>query len=106
MSLIVGNVILVLVNRSNTKYLISLFKEKGSKARLYINSLALVMLFSIVYIPAAHPIFKTVALDFKTAAFACILGAASTGWWEIVKFFNNSKLNKTKGSFASKAIKN
>ena len=106
MSLIVGNVILVLVNRSNTKYLISLFKEKGSKARLYINSLALVMLFSIVYIPAAHPIFKTVALDFKTAAFACILGAASTGWWEIVKFFNNSKLNKIKGSLASKTIKN
>ncbi len=94
MSLIVGNVILVLVNRSNTKYLISVFKEKGSKARFYINSLALVMLFSIVYIPAAHPIFKTVALNFKTTILACILGAASTGWWEIVKFFNNSKCNK------------
>ncbi|MBZ9633981.1 cation-translocating P-type ATPase [Clostridium sp. FP1] len=96
MVLIVGNVILVLVNRSNTKYLISIFKEKGSKARFYINSLALVMLFSIVYIPAAHPIFKTVAMNFKTAILACILGATSTGWWEIVKFFNNSKHNKVK----------
>ena len=106
MVLIVGNVVLVLVNRSNTKYLISIFKEKGSKARLYINSLALVMLFSIVYIPAAHPIFKTVALDFKTAVLACLLGAASTGWWEIVKFYSNSKLNKTKGNSAVKTIKN
>ncbi|MBU3091799.1 cation-translocating P-type ATPase [Clostridium sp. CF011] len=96
MSLIVGNVILVLVNRSNTKYLFSIFKGKGSKARLYINSLALMMLFSIVYIPAAHPIFKTVALNFKTAILACILGAASTGWWEIVKFYNNPKNNKIK----------
>ncbi|MBU3191454.1 cation-translocating P-type ATPase [Clostridium bowmanii] len=94
MVLIVGNVVLVLVNRSNTKYLISLFKEKGSKARFYINSLALVMLFSIVYISAAHPIFKTVALDFKTAIIACLLGAVSTGWWEIVKFLSNSKHNK------------
>ena len=94
MSLIVGNVILVLVNRSNTKYLISIFKEKGSKSRLYINSLALIMLFSIVYIPAAHPIFKTVPLNFKPAILACFLGAASTGWWEIVKFSNNSKCNK------------
>ncbi|MGV8981732.1 HAD-IC family P-type ATPase [Clostridium sp.] len=94
MVLIFGNVVLVLVNRSNTKYLISLFKEKGSKARFYINSLALVMLFSVVYIPAAHPIFKTVALDFKTAISACLLGAISTGWWEIVKFSNNSNHNK------------
>lgn len=96
MVLIFGNVVLVLVNRSNTKYLIDIFKEKGSKARFYINSLALVMLFSVVYIPAAHPIFKTVTLDFKTAIIACLLGAISTGWWEIVKFLNNSKHNKIK----------
>lgn len=50
MTLIVGNVILVLVNRSNTKYLIHIFKEKGSKARFYINGLALIMLFAVDYI--------------------------------------------------------
>lgn len=94
MTLIVGNVILVLVNRSNTKYLIHIFKEKGSKARFYINGLALIMLFAVVYIPAAHPIFKTTALNFKTAVLACAIGAISTGWWEAVKLFNNLKLKK------------
>lgn len=106
MVLIVGNVVLVLVNRSNTKYLINLFKEKGSKARFYINSLALVLLFSIVYIPAAHNIFKTVAIDFKTAIIACILGAASTGWWEIVKFHNNSKYKKIRVNSKVNRIEN
>lgn len=84
-SLIVGNIVLVLVNRSNTKYLFSIFKEKGNKARLFINSIALIMLLSIIYIPAAHPLFKTEALDFKAAVLACIVGAVSTGWWEICK---------------------
>ena len=93
--LIVANVTLVLVNRSNTQSLIHIFREKGNKARLLINSLALMVLFSIVYIPFLQSFFKTESVDINMLIKAILLGFASTAWWEIVKVIKN-KQNKYK----------
>ncbi|MFT8313046.1 MAG: cation-translocating P-type ATPase [Clostridium sp.] len=88
-TLIVANVILVLVNRSNTQYLIHIFKEKENKARLFINSISLVILACIVYIPILQSLFKTSAVDLKMLIVAVFIGILSTGWWELVKMYKN-----------------
>lgn len=91
-TLIVGNVFLVLTNSSNTRYIKDLLREKGNKARLYINSIALIMAFLIVYLPVVQDIFKTTALSLSSALVAFILGVISTSWWEVVKITKNSKV--------------
>lgn len=88
--LVFSNIILVLVNRSNTQYLINVFKGAKNGVRLLINSIALLMVLAIVYIPMLNPIFKTKALDIKMLAYSLIIGFVSSGWWEIVKLINNS----------------
>lgn len=90
MTLIVSNVILVLVNRSNRRYLIDIFKESKNIARLLINSLALVMVFLVVYLPSLQPIFKTAPINPKLLFLSLVLGVASGAWYEIVKLFNRS----------------
>lgn len=90
MALIVSNVTLVMVNRSNTQYLISIFKESKNKARLFINSLALVMVFAIVYIPGLQSIFRTKALSFKMMLISLAIGFISSAWWELVKLIDNN----------------
>lgn len=89
MTLVVSNVILVLVNRSNTKYLVSIFREGRSKSSLIINGVALLMVFSIVYIKPLNSIFKTVSLDGKMLSLSILLAVISAAWWEIVKLFKN-----------------
>lgn len=84
-TLIVANVTLVLVNRSNTELLYHLIKEKGNKVRLIVNSMALVMALSIVYIPILNSFFKTEKIGTCALIFAIALGFISTGWWESVK---------------------
>ena len=82
---ILANVTLVLVNRSNTELLYHLIKEKGSKVRLIVNSMALIMVFAIVYIPILNGFFRTEKIGVYPLIFAIVLGFISTGWWEIVK---------------------
>lgn len=82
---IVANVTLVLVNRSNTELLYHLIKEKGSKVRLIVNSMALIMVFAIVYIPILNSFFRTEKIGIYPLIIAIVLGFISTGWWEIVK---------------------
>lgn len=87
-ALVVANVVLVLVNRSNTQYLVHIFKEQKNRARLLINSLALVMVCAIVYIPFLQPLFRTQSLSLRMLILAFVTGAVSTGWWEVVKLFH------------------
>lgn len=82
---IVANVTLVLVNRSNTELLYHLIKEKGSKVRLIVNSMALIRVFAIVYIPILNGFFRTEKIGIYPLIIAIVLGFISTGWWEIVK---------------------
>lgn len=82
---ILANVTLVLVNRSNTELLYHLIKEKGSKVRVIVNSMALIMVFAIVYIPILNGFFRTEKIGIYPLIFAIVLGFISTGWWEIVK---------------------
>ena len=89
MTLVVSNVILVLVDRSNTKSLFSIFREGKSKSSLIINGIALVMIFSVVYIKPLNSIFKTIPLDGKMLSLSILLAIISAAWWEIVKLFNN-----------------
>ncbi|WP_243425598.1 cation-translocating P-type ATPase [Clostridium paridis] len=89
--LIVSNVILVLVNRSNTQCIFNIFKEKQSKARLLINSLALIMIFLIVYIPFLNEIFRTSGLEIEMLLLAIVIGVISSIWWEVIKIIGNNK---------------
>lgn len=91
MTLIISSVILVLVNRSNTSYLIDIFKEKVGRAGLIINSTAIAMVFAIVYIPVLQSVFMTEELPVGMCLCACLLGVISTGWWEICKLFANKR---------------
>lgn len=91
MSLIVANVVMVLVNRSNTRYLMHIFSETENKARLLINTIALVMIFSVVYVPVLQPVFKTEALSGRLLLLSCTLGIIAGAWWEIVKIIKNRK---------------
>ncbi|HAZ37731.1 MAG TPA: cation-translocating P-type ATPase [Clostridiaceae bacterium] len=86
--LIVSNVTLVLVNRSNTQYLYHIFEEAKNTARLLINSIALAMVLAIVYIPFLQPVFRTKPLSGNMLLTAFIIGFVSTGWWELIKLLN------------------
>lgn len=90
-TLITANVIMVLVNRSNTQYLFHIFKEGRNTARLLINSLALLMVILIVYIPVFQTVFSTNGLGIGALIEAMLLGAMSTFWWEGVKLYSNIK---------------
>lgn len=85
--LIVSNITLVLVNRSNVQYLYHIFEEAKNTARLLINSIALIMVLAIVYIPFLQPVFRTKPLSGNMLLTAFIIGFISTGWWELNKLF-------------------
>lgn len=91
-ALIVGNIFLVLVNRSNTQSLFHLFREKGSRIRLIINSSAFLVLVCVIYIPFLQSLFKTTAIDIPTFIAAAFIGFASTAWWDIVKLDKNNSM--------------
>lgn len=101
MTLVTSNVILVLVNRSNTQYLYSIFKEKQNRARLFINSLAMIMVFAITYIPFMQPIFKTSSLSLSMLFYSITLGVVSSIWWELVKAFEKKFRKDTTLEFPS-----
>ncbi|GFZ29496.1 ATPase [Clostridium zeae] len=87
-TLIVGNIILVLVNSSNTKSIIEVLMDNRNKSRILINIMTVLVLISIIYMPVLQSLFKTSSLGLKTFTEALGLGVISTGWWEIVKLFN------------------
>jgi Ca2+-transporting ATPase len=89
MTLIVSNVVLVLVNRSNTQYLYKIFRDKKNRASLLINCLALVIAAAVIYVPFFNPLFKTSPLGIDMLAVAAIIGIVSAAWWEAVKLFGN-----------------
>ncbi|WP_427847040.1 cation transporting ATPase C-terminal domain-containing protein [Clostridium folliculivorans] len=89
--MITGNIILVLVNSSNTKSIIETLMDNRNKSRILINIISFLVLISIIYMPVLQSLFKTSSLGFKTFTVALVLGVISTGWWEIVKFFHRFK---------------
>lgn len=95
-TLVMSNVIMVLVNRSNTEYLIHIFKEKQNTARLVVNALALVMVLVIVYVPIFHTIFNTRSLNFNMFLLSSLTGILAGIWWEMVKFI---KIKRQKNKF-------
>lgn len=91
---ITANVVMVLVNRSNTQYLFHIFKESRNTPRLLINSLALLMAFLIVYVPMLQTVFSTRKLGVGALIAAMLLGTVSTIWWEGVKLYSNLKTSR------------
>ncbi|MGL5378327.1 cation-translocating P-type ATPase [Clostridium sp.] len=88
-TLIFANVILVLVNRSNTRYLKDSFKEEGNRIRALVNGIAIALMLIMIYVPFMNGFFRTGALSLPLFLLALLLGFISTAWWEIVKYFNN-----------------
>lgn len=93
-TLVFSNVILVLVNRSNTQYFFRIFGKGKNRARLFINCAALVMVLAIVFVPFLQPVFKTAALDIGALITALAAGFIAAGWWEAVKLFENMRLSE------------
>lgn len=87
-TLIVGNIILVFVNSSNTKPITEVLLDNRNKSRILINIISVLVLISIIYMPILQSLFKTSPLYLKTFTKAIVLGGISTGWWEIVKLFH------------------
>lgn len=94
--LIVSNSTLVLVNRSNSEFLISVFHEKGNRTRVLINGLSIILLLSILYMPWASGIFKTYPLEITTLSIAIVLGIISSLWWDLTKVVSKLKTTKVK----------
>lgn len=92
-TLIISNITLVMVNRSNTQYLFHAFKEKGNKIRFIINSAAFLILICIIYVPFMRELFFTEKLSAGMFLLAMALGFASVSWWEIVKAYKNHNKN-------------
>lgn len=93
--LIIANVILVLVNRSNSEYLFKLFNKGQNSKRVLINGVALIMLFAIIYIPFLQALFQTAFIGGDMLVLAITIGSVSTGWWELVKFAQNKYVKKS-----------
>jgi len=93
-TLIFSNIFLVLVNRSNTKYLFEIFKEKQNIARIWINGIAIAILLMVVYLPFFNSLFQTKPLSGLLISKAVLLGFIAVSWWEIIKLFSNIKIKK------------
>ncbi len=90
MTFIFSNITLVLVNRSNSEYILDAFKHSKNRSRLTINGIAAIMALAVVYIPFLQPVFKTEPLNLSMALSAIVLGAVSTGWWDIIKLYKST----------------
>lgn len=97
MTLIISNVTLVMVDRSNTEYIFQLFNGGKNKVRVLINGVAVLMALAITYVPFLQPVFNTKALSGKLLAASILLGFASSAWWEVLKLIKNKhvKMEKT-----------
>lgn len=93
-TLIISNIILVLVNCSNAKYVFTLFKQKSNNVRILINVTALVMVIAVVYIPFLQGLFYTKALNLSMLLLSIGLGIVSSLWWELVKLVTNTISNQ------------
>ncbi|MDI6618818.1 MAG: cation-translocating P-type ATPase [Clostridiales bacterium] len=85
LTLIVSNVVLVLVNRTDTQFLWHIFKEGKNNARLLINSLSIIFMLMIIYVPLLNTVFKTGPLSLHMLVISVFTGIISSIWWEIVK---------------------
>ena len=100
-TLIFSNVLLSLTNRSFYYSIIECFRNKNMLL-LAVNSLTLIILFMILFIPAMSNFFKVDRLAINEIGFSVITASLSVLWFEGYKWIkrikaNNAKLFKGKG---------
>lgn len=89
-TLIVGNLSLILVNRSWTQSIFAMLKVKN-KALLPVAGSALILLAITVYVPAVQHIFYFTSLSIGYFLLAIAWWLLSVFWFEWVKFVSNKK---------------
>lgn len=88
-TLVLSNIGLVLVNRSETQFALQGLVRTKNKARLWVNGITLIALIGIVYVPFLQKVFATAPLNLTQAGWAVGLAVAATFWWELVKAARN-----------------
>lgn len=94
-TLIFSNVLLSLTNRSFYYSVIESFRNKNMLL-LAVNSLTLIILFMILFIPAMSNFFKVDSLAINEIGFSVITASLSVLWFEGYKWIKRTKANNAK----------
>jgi Ca2+-transporting ATPase len=94
-TLIFSNVLLSLTNRSFYYSVIESFRNKNMLL-LTVNSLTLIILFMILFIPAMSNFFKVDSLAINEIGFSVITASLSVLWFEGYKWIKRTKANNAK----------
>ncbi|WP_366187240.1 cation-translocating P-type ATPase [Flavobacterium ovatum] len=89
-TLVLSNIILSLVNRSFYYSVFASLKNKNNMM-VFMNSLTLILLAMIVYIPLFANFFKVVPLDWNHILTCILVSGVSVLWIEIYKWFKRIK---------------
>jgi P-type Ca2+ transporter type 2C len=84
-TLVVGNVALILVNRSWRLSVIGAFKERRNRALGWVVALALGALALLLTVPFLRELFRFAPVTLAEVAVAMLAGVLSVAWFEIYK---------------------
>jgi Ca2+-transporting ATPase len=89
-TLVISNVGLILTNRSWTRSLFSMLKEKNTALVTVIAGVA-VLLSSVLFIPKVMDLFHFSALHYDDITICFLCGVASISWFELFKTVTRRK---------------
>ena len=89
-TLVISNLGLILTNRSWTRSIFSMLKEKNDSLLLVLSGVA-VMLSLVLLVPAVMKLFHFSALHFSDVVICFACGVASVSWFELFKFAAKQK---------------
>lgn len=90
-SLVLSNLFIVYANRSNTQFAFARSKNSFDPVPWIVNLAILAGLIAISRVPSLASMAKVKPLSLKDFAFAAIIAAAASFWWEIVKFIRRHR---------------
>lgn len=91
--LVLANLFLVYVNRSETDFAFTKGNQSAGKLAWVVNTCVLLCLIVLSTVPHAADTAKLEALSIADFAFAVVVAAAATFWWEGVKLIGRIRRN-------------
>ncbi|MGL4373109.1 MAG: cation-translocating P-type ATPase, partial [Turicibacter sp.] len=91
--LIVSNLFLVYVNRSESEFSLSMMFKCKDHVLIKINLLIVTMLALVIYTPLGNILVKTTPVSFRQLIISILIAFCMTHWYEVVKWINRLKLN-------------
>jgi Ca2+-transporting ATPase len=92
-TLVISNLGLILINRSWTRSIVSMMKEKNEALKIVLGGVA-VMLCLVFFVPAIRNLFHFSALHFNDLVICFICGVVSVSWFELFKYATGKNMNK------------